>query len=189
MDEIGATRVSSGQTVELSVADDVLSARTPDGEVIQSQPVAASALEIRSGTLTWSGVDYTVDDHEAARSFVEALTPPPRPRRRRRRILAGTMIFVFGLLLGAVVGVVVRDRMRDADCDEARAVVDRSVATMAELNETDSQDRSFYAAVIVEQRAITFAMEARPSCFSFAERAAAHGLLEGIRGLLTTASG
>jgi hypothetical protein len=60
---------------------------------------------------------------------------------------------------------------------------------MDELNQTETQDRSFFAAMIVEQRSITYTMETESSCFPLAERAAAEGLLEGIRGLLNSSPG
>ena len=98
-------------------------------------------------------------------------------------------LFAIALTLGALGGVFLLDREPSVNCDEAREVVDTAVASMEEINQAEEQDQSFFAAIIVEQRAITYAMGAEPSCFSLTERAAAEGLLEGLRGLLGTAPG
>ena len=113
--------------------------------------------------------------------------------RRGRRIATMAGILVLGLLLG-VGGVVVVDRVWNddpskADCEAARSLVDGSVKNMEELSTAEEQDKSFFAAMIVEQRTITYAMDAEPKCFSLQERAGAEGLLDGIRGLLTSAPG
>lgn len=184
MDPIDATRDETGQSVRIEVVDGRLTARTPDGEELQSQAVAAGAITLRGATLTWRGVDYRVDDVDAARELVDSL--PPKPSRRRPWTAAAV---VLALLAGVVIGVVLRDRIGGTDCSEARDIVDAASATMEELNETEAQDRSFLAAVIVEQRTITFTMRERPNCFSLTERATAEGLLEGIRGLLGATPG
>ena len=187
MDGIRATRSSTGETVEIGLDDDGrLCARTPDGSVLQTQAIKASRIKIKGDRLTWSGVDYEVDDDAAAGRFVESLAPPDR---RARRVTAYVALFAIGLTLGALGGVFLLDREPAAKCDEAREVVDTAVANMEEINQTEEQDRSFFAAIIVEQRAITYTMNAEASCFSLTERAAAEGLLEGIRGLLAAAPG
>lgn len=187
MQGIGATRSSTGQAVEISVDDGGrLSAHTPDGILLQTQPVTPRRLKLRGDTLKWSRVEYVVDDVAAAREFVDSLGKPPKPYRK---IALLTGIFTLGLALGVLGGVILRDRTRDATCDEAEEVVARSVENMEELNQAETQDQSFFAAVIVEQRAVTYAMDAASSCFSLDERAAAEGLLEGIRGLLMSSGG
>lgn len=70
------------------------------------------------------------------------------------------------------------------ECGEARAVVDASLEAMRTLNESENQDASFFAALIVEQRTVTFAMDQADDCFTLQERAGAEGLLEGIHALL-----
>lgn len=188
MTSIGATRTSTGQTVEIHVDDHgSLCARTPDGAVLQRQPIDPRRVKLKGETLTWSRVEYVVDDPAAATAFVASLDSLAAPRQRLRRVALVTGVFALGLAVGVVGGVILRDRARDADCDEAQEVVDRSVSTMEELNEAEIQDRSFFSAVIVEQRAITYTMETASSCFSLDERAAAEGLLEGIRALLSSA--
>ena len=187
MDGIGATRTSTGQIVEILVDDDGrLCARTPDGTTLQTQTVMARRLKLRGDKLKWSRVEYQVDDEAAAQAFVDSLATPRKPYRRIAVVIG---VFALGLALGVVGGVVLRDRARDATCDEAREVVDRSLENMDELNQTETQDRTFFAAVIVEQRAITYTMGTASSCFPLADRAAAEGLLEGIRGLLNSSPG
>ncbi len=188
MDGIGATRSSTGQTVEISVDEaGVLSARTPDGVVLQTQPITASRLKLRDDTLTWRRVTYVVDDPSEARRFVDSLAPP---RSSRRRVVAIGTIFVVGLAVGAVAALVVRGRADRVGCDAAHSVVDTSVERIQELNDTaEQQDQSFFAAVIVEQRTITYAMNAAPRCFTLSDRAGNEGLLEGLRALLVVPSG
>lgn len=187
MSGIDATRTSTGQTVEILVDDDGrLCARTPDGTTLQAQAVMARRLKLRGDKLNWSRVEYQVDDEAAARAFVDSLATPRTPYRRIAAVIG---IFALGLAFGVVGGVVLRDRARDATCEEAQEVVDQSVQNMEELNQAETQDQSFFSAVIVEQRAITYTMDTESSCFSLAERAAAEGLLEGIRGLLSSAPG
>jgi len=188
MDGIGATRSSTGQTVEISVDDaGVLSARTPDGAVLQSQTVKASRIKLRGDTLKWRRVSYTVDDQSDARRFVDSLASPRAPLRH---VVAIGTIFVVGLVVGAAVALVVRGRADRVGCDTAQSVVDTSVDRINELNDTaEQQDQSFFAAVIVEQRTITYAMDAARKCFTLSERAANEGLLEGLRGLLVVPAG
>lgn len=69
-------------------------------------------------------------------------------------------------------------------CEEARAVVDAAQAEMTAINESDNQDASFFAALIVQQRSVTFVMDETADCFTLQERAAAIGLLDGIEALL-----
>ena len=70
-------------------------------------------------------------------------------------------------------------------CAQVRALVDESNADIATLtDETEIQSVSFYAAVLSEQRTITFVMNEQPTCFSLEERAAAAGLLDGVQALL-----
>lgn len=161
-------------------------ARTPDGSVLQTKTVKASRLKLKENKLTWSGVAYDVDDEAEARRFVNSLTEP-RGGARRTVMIVG--LFVAGLVLGALAGVFVLDRGTGANCDEARSVVDAAVENMEEINQAQEQDQSFFAAIAVEQRSVTYAMNAERSCFSLTERAQAEGLLEGIRGLLGVAPG
>jgi hypothetical protein len=107
----------------------------------------------------------------------------------RRAVVVRIAVLLAVLAVGFVGGVYARDRQSDASCDTAREVVDNSLQTLEELNLTETQDQSFFAAVIVEQRTITYAMNAESRCFSLQERAGAEGLLEGIRGLLSSDSG
>ncbi len=72
----------------------------------------------------------------------------------------------------------------DEVCAEAQAAVEVAREQLRGLNESASQDASFFAALIVEQRAITFTMDAEPSCFTIRERAEAAGFLEGVHALL-----
>lgn len=114
---------------------------------------------------------------------------------RRRWIVGLVALFAIGVGLGLLGGLYVFDEESDdgrvensdgatsepVDCDEANAFIEEANAAMVTINEAEQQDLSFFAALIVEQRAITFAMDAAPSCFSLNERARAHGLLDGIR--------
>lgn len=188
MDGIRATRSSTGETVEIGLDDDGrLCALTPDGSVLQVQTVKASRIKLKADRLKWSGVDYEVEDEAAARRLVESLAPPGRDRRRMAAFVA---LFAIGLVLGALGGVFLLDREPSASCDEAREVIDTAEATMEEItNQAEEQDRSFFAAIIVEHGAITYAMRSEPTCFSLTERAAAEGFLEGLRGLLSNAPG
>jgi hypothetical protein len=188
MDGIGATRSSTGQTVEISVDEaGVLSARTPDGVVLQTQPVDASRVKLRGDTLEWRRVSYVVDDQLEARRFVDSLESPRQPLRR---VVAIGTVFVVGLAVGAFAALVVRARADRVGCDTAQSVVDASVDRITELNNTvEQQDQSFFAAVIVEQRTIVYAMDAAPRCFALSDRAANEGLLEGLRALLVVPSG
>jgi hypothetical protein len=123
----------------------------------------------------------------------EAPAPATRPARPRW-MLPAIVLFVVGLGLGLVGGVVLFDDSSsddgggpvapEVDCEEAQAVVDQAVASIDEINQSETQDVSFFAAILVEQRTITFAMDAAPSCFSLEERAGAVGLLDGIQALL-----
>lgn len=107
------------------------------------------------------------------------------------------MVLVLTLAVGGTVGGVVGARWfgDDAadtadgapaavDCDEAQGVVDDALERVAQINESEASDPSFYAALIVEQRSMVYAMDTSPSCFSLADRAGAVGLLEGIHSLL-----
>ncbi len=182
-----ATRSSTGEIVELGLDDDGrLSARTPDGTVLQSQTIKASRLKLDGDQLTWSGVQYDVDDPSDAGRFVDSITPAAN---QRRRWVALTLVLLLGVGLGIVGVAVARQFVATSNCDEARQIIDDSVAKMEQINEAEVQDRSFFAAVIVEQRTITYTMGSEPSCFSLTERAAAEGLLAGISGLLETAPG
>lgn len=187
MDGIGATRSATGETVEIGLdRDGQLRARTPDGAVLQARPAQGSRIKLKGDRLTWSGVEYTVDDEDDARSLVDALATP---RTSAPRWAARIAAFVVALALGVAAGAYLNDRQATAGCDEARDVVGAALATMAEINEIEVQDQSFFAALVVEQREITFTMGAAPRCFSLTERAEAEGLLEGISGLLDAAPG
>lgn len=186
MDGIDATRSSTGESVTIALDDEGrVSARTPDGSVLQTKTVKASRLKLKERKLTWSGVSYEVEDEDEARAFLESLTEP----RRTRRLVPMIALFVAGLLLGALGGVFLLDRAPSANCDEARDIVGVALANMEQINEAEEQDQSFFAAISVEQRTVTYTMASEPSCFSLTERAQAEGLLEGIRGLLRVAPG
>lgn len=115
-----------------------------------------------------------------------------------RWILALVVVFAVGLGLGLVGGLFVFDdddtvatsgdtatpEQPEVDCDEAQSVVDKSLGALEEIGATEEQDRSFYAAVLVEQSTIVYAMETAPSCFTLEERADAQGLFDGVKGLL-----
>lgn len=135
------------------------------------------------------------EQNEEAPEASEAPAAPEAPAARtrtRRWILPAAVLLVVGLGLGVLGGVLLfgdassNDATNGAavECDEAQAVVDQSIGAIDEINQSETQDVSFFAAILVEQRAITFAMDAAPGCFSLDDRAGAVGLLEGIQALL-----
>ena len=102
-------------------------------------------------------------------------------------------LFVVGIALGILGGFFIFDGDSDSepaeaqiDCEESRAVVDLSGDTIEEINQTETQDATFFVAILIEQRTITYAMEDQPTCFTLQERAAAQGLLSGLEVLLQT---
>jgi hypothetical protein len=117
-----------------------------------------------------------------------------------KRVLAVMIgVLAVGLTLGILGGIFLFDGGSDSDtaagdasvlpidCDEARAVVDGSIAAIDEINtSTEAQDTTFFVSILVEQRTMTFAMDAAPTCFTLQERAEAEGLIDGIRMLLST---
>ncbi len=114
-----------------------------------------------------------------------------------RRVIAALIgVFAVGALIGVVIALATQDSNDSAptpssseeDCAAARAVVAAANDSIADINAADSvADASFFAAVLAEQRTITFAMDAEPTCFALAERASAEGLLDGIRALVAVA--
>lgn len=101
------------------------------------------------------------------------------------------LTLAIGITVGVGVGALWFDDDSDAadasisvDCDEAAGVVDAALARVEEIDASENRDPGYYAALIVEQRSIVFAMEAAPACFPLQDRAGAVGLLEGIHSLL-----
>ncbi len=69
----------------------------------------------------------------------------------------------------------------EVDCAEAQSVVDGASANLSQINaDANEPSANLFAALVVEQRTITFAMDARPECFDLAVRAANAGLLDGL---------
>ncbi len=97
-------------------------------------------------------------------------------------LLGGVVGLLGGLLLGddGDASEAASTIEASVDCAEAEALVEGSATVMAAINESEVQDLGFFAALLVEQRKVVFAMEAAPSCFSLDDRADAQGLLEGI---------
>lgn len=115
----------------------------------------------------------------------------------RGAIAVAVVMFLLGGVIGLLGGLLLGEDGSDGadgsaapssdvsiDCAQAEAVVEAAVAEMSAINETEVQDASFFAALLVQQRGITFAMDAAPTCFDLGDRAAAHGLLDGIAGLM-----
>ncbi len=104
-------------------------------------------------------------------------------------------VFLVGLVIGAVVFTALDDDVDPAaptaeDCAEAMAVVDGSLVAIDEITASDAtQDESYFAAILVEQRTITFVMEERPDCFTLADRAGSAGFQRGVEALLDTSAG
>ena len=117
------------------------------------------------------------------------------PTMNRRVIVALIGLFTVGAIVGISVALAVRDSTEseptspsEEDCEEADAVVAAANARLGEISAAETeQGASFFASVLVEQRTITFAMDAQPACFSLAERAGAEGLLDGVRALVAVA--
>ena len=113
------------------------------------------------------------------------------PTMNRRVIVALIGVIVVGAILGLGVALAVRDSNgspSEEDCAEAEAVIAASNERLGEISALETgQDASFFAAILVEQRTITFAMDAEPACFTLAERAGAEGLLAGVRALVAVA--
>jgi predicted alpha-1,6-mannanase (GH76 family) len=109
----------------------------------------------------------------------------------RRVIVALIGVFAIGAALGLAVALAVRDSNgspSEQDCAEAEAVIAASNERLGEISAVETeQDASFFAAILVEQRTIAFAMDAEPACFTLAERAGAEGLLDGVRALVAVA--
>lgn len=76
-----------------------------------------------------------------------------------------------------------------SDCQEAADVVAAANANIEQIVGSEQAGGvDYFAAILVEQRTITFAMEDVPDCFSLSARAMAAGLLEGVRNLLDAAA-
>lgn len=112
---------------------------------------------------------------------------------------------VLALVLGVVAGVFIGRGLADSeapdgvptagptttpvDCAEAVAVVDDANARIGGIVEDEAgQDVNYFAAILAEQRAIAYAMDAAASCFSLADRAGAAGLLAGMERLTQAAA-
>lgn len=97
-------------------------------------------------------------------------------------VLAAAAGLVVGA--GATYAIVDRDDGEGDDCEASIEVVNDAIERIDTINESEVQNSTFFAALIVEQRTITYAMEDASSCFSLLDRAAAAGLLDGLQGLL-----
>ena len=105
-------------------------------------------------------------------------------------LIGGVIGLLGGLLLGDDADERVAAPTSDVaiDCAEAEALVEGSAAAMETINESEVQNASFFAALVVEQSKAVFAMEAVPTCFSLEDRGGAQGLLDGLV-VLAEASG
>lgn len=116
-----------------------------------------------------------------------------------RSVLALVAIFAVGITIGILGALALSDddtadttapaTIAQEDCGEAQDVVDDANQALEELGaETEIQDSSFFAAILVQQRTVTYAMEAAPSCFTLSERAGSEGLLMAITQLIGVTS-
>lgn len=101
-----------------------------------------------------------------------------------------TATLALGLVVGVVIGLAVDD---DGDaggpevsCADARAEVNEALDAMEGIDLGESASRSDYAAMVSEQRSVTFVMDAAPECFTLGERADAEGLLDALRTFLSS---
>lgn len=130
-----------------------------------------------------------------------ASTDPSEPTGRAGRpvlpvVVGGAVVFLLGAVIGLLGGLVLADdeatealpATDSATCDEANDIVEAAVAEMGVLDSSPVQDAGFFAALIVEQRKLTYVMDEVPDCFTLADRAGAHGLLAGIDALLDAAT-
>ncbi|BAN00370.1 hypothetical protein [Ilumatobacter coccineus] len=114
----------------------------------------------------------------------------PSSTPRLAVIVGGVMLFVLGATIGLLGGLVLADDTAETpsasdaiDCDEATDIVEAAITEIGVLETSPTQDAGFFAALIVEQRKVTFTMDAAPDCFTLADRAGANGLLAGIHAL------
>ena len=116
------------------------------------------------------------------------------PVMNRRVVVALIGVFVVGALIGVVVALAA-DSSSDSDdgaaaptaeeCAEAVTVVDAATVRFDTIAEAEAeQNATFLAALLTEQTAVAYVMEAEPECFSLADRASAAGLLGALEALI-----
>lgn len=142
--------------------------------------------------------DERADDHGAGREEAVDEAPARSSARTGRPgapwALVAILTLIVGFAGGLLVGVILADDDSDegadtggaaaVDCETAQAGVQGAIDEMTALSDVEEQDATFFAAMIVQQRSITFLMETAPDCFSLQDRAAAEGLLAGFEGLI-----
>ena len=134
-----------------------------------------------------------MDSEDRSEPPAAAVTPTAAPSRTGAPWpIVAVLALVCGAAIGLLVGLLVADddgesaaeQTTRADCEQARAIVSGAGDEMAALSDTDVQDATFFSAMIVQQRSVTYAMDDAPTCFTLQDRAAANGLLAGLEGLL-----